>query len=167
MTTSTFMPRLNAKLMDAERECRHMRVLRYSLELFGVHDRWNNPYEVELKEIASCECNVPKLYHHPCSHVMAACMAIRVSYEEYVSKWYTTESYCLTYVPEFRPVRQKGFWPPVNLTLQPPDERRKKGRPRNTRRHMAMDERADHSGFRCSVYRNTGHNRGSCPNRVL
>ena len=40
-----------------------------------------------------CTCNKLKIYHLPCSHVLAVCIKRHLSYDRFVDRCYTLQSY--------------------------------------------------------------------------
>ena len=58
-----------------------------------------------------CTCNKLKIYHLPCSHVLAVCIKSHLSYERFVDPSYTSQSYENTYEPCFMPMIDKRSWP--------------------------------------------------------
>ena len=117
----------------------------------------------------TCSCIKWQIYHHPCSHVLAACASRKIDALQFVDEFYSMQNYMKSWAPTFHAIPDKFYWPTYNGPTLIPDEnmrRNIKGRPKSTHIHNEMDARdGGHKPLACGLCGNTGHNRRSCPNR--
>ncbi|KAK1278983.1 hypothetical protein QJS04_geneDACA020177 [Acorus gramineus] len=163
------VPSMQQHLERTAHDARAMLVRRLDRSEFNVQDKNAVMYIVFLySDNAECQCHVPKLFHYPCAHVIAACEYARISPGRYVSHWLSSESYRHTYEPRFHSVDDKSRWPiptendPIFI---PPNVRRQAGRPVSTRRRMHMDSRDPSLRYTCSICHEKGHRKNKCPRR--
>jgi hypothetical protein len=70
-------------------------------------------HTVNIKE-GSCTCGKWKIFHQPCSHLLACCKALRVDYAQFVDPFYSVDMYQNSYVPLFHHVPDKSLWNEYN-----------------------------------------------------
>ncbi|KAI0523313.1 hypothetical protein KFK09_005708 [Dendrobium nobile] len=168
-----FAPRVQTLLKKVEEEARRMpEPIRLNLNEFQVVDMSSRSYRVDILDGRRCKCSCekPMLYHSPCSHVVCCLALLRRSHFEYVSPYYTTTNYKLTYSGEFHHIPNKDEWGEHNpisgiMPLLPPNYRRRSGRPRTNRYRNTMDEAQAGSSRLCGACHLAGHNKATCPTR--
>lgn len=94
--------------------------------------------------------------------------------EDFVSKYYTSDMWRVTYSRGIRPVQGMKLWPRMNRlpVLPPPYRLGNRGRPRNYDRKKGANESSSSSTklgrekrmMTCSNCLDTGHNKTTCPN---
>ena len=62
----------------------------------------------------TCTCKKVRVFHYPCSHVLAVCSAYSLSEEPFVDRYFRTISYMRTYEPQFEPVLDTTQWREYN-----------------------------------------------------
>jgi hypothetical protein len=83
-------------------------------------------YKVDLNE-GSCSCNVPQLLHLPCSHLITACKARGLSYEEmFMDHLYWRQHTLAVWEGRFEPYLDPSQWPEYNGAEYVPDPETKK-----------------------------------------
>ena len=131
--------------------------------------RGNHRHEVNLRQ-NTCSCQKWQVYKIPCSHVIAVCKYQGISAMRYIDRCYHLEEQVACYAPRFRIVPDSVHWNEPNFPVLYPNVklRREKGRPRTTRLRNEMDEGAEHQPRPlCSLCRQEGHNRRTCPTRTV
>ncbi|XP_050258846.1 uncharacterized protein LOC126703818 [Quercus robur] len=131
--------------------------------------RGNHRHEVNLRQ-NTCSCQKWQVYKIPCSHVIAVCKYQGISAMRYIDRCYHLEEQVACYAPRFRIVQDSVHWNEPNFPVLYPNVklRREKGRPRTTRLRNEMDEGAEHQPRPlCSLCRQEGHNRRTCPTRTV
>ncbi|XP_049387194.1 uncharacterized protein LOC125851445 [Solanum stenotomum] len=121
-----------------------------------------------------CTCRVFDLDKIPCPHAMAA---LRSQYGEhfgnqiyeYSSSYYSVEKYIIAYCKEINPVPPEGSWiVPLEILEReiPPSyvDPSKPGR-RRTKRRRGVGESFPTRKNKCSICKNIGHKRTTCPVR--
>ncbi|KAI0500776.1 hypothetical protein KFK09_018993 [Dendrobium nobile] len=168
-----FAPRVQTLVKKIEEEARRMpEPIRLNLNEFQVVDMSSRSYRVDILDGRRCKCSCekPMLYHSPCSHVVCCLALLRRSHFEYVSPYYTTTNYKLSYSGEFHHIPNKDEWGEHNpisgiMPLLPPNYRRRSGRPRTNRYRNTMDEAQAGSSRLCGACHLAGHNKATCPTR--
>ena len=120
---------------------------------------------VDLNQM-KCTCNIPKIYHLPCLHVLVVCIKRHLSYERFVDPCYTSQSYASTYEHCFMPTIDKRSWPQyTSFELKhDPHQIPAKGRPKSRRIANEMDEgRPKRSN--CRRCGSESHNTRTCNSR--
>lgn len=151
-------------------------------------ERWmarNNKHEVRLGNNSfsvdmnanNCGCRKWQMTGIPCVHAASVIIGQKGKVEDYVSDWYTTCLWQLTYKDGIQPVQGKLLWPIVNKigVLPPPWRRGNPGRPRNHDRRKGINETATsssttklsrkHRVMTCSNCKQEGHNKQGCNNQ--
>ncbi|XP_058000584.1 uncharacterized protein LOC110632612 [Hevea brasiliensis] len=122
-----------------------------SVEVVDI-DRWD------------CSCKGWQLTGLPCCHAVAVISCIGRSPYEYCSRYFTTESYRLTYSESVHPIPTVD-WPvpkdssQLTVTVTPPPTRRPPGRP-TTKRCGPQD--VAKRQLQCSRCKGLGHNKSTC-----
>ncbi|XP_016207225.1 uncharacterized protein LOC107647682 [Arachis ipaensis] len=122
-------------------------------------------YRVSLGS-QTCDCGYFQTLHFPCTHALTCCAYSRVTWQPYVHPVYRLSSVFSVYQMGFTPPIPEGFWPPYDGATIIPDpsmRRAREGRPRSTRIRTNMNETDPNRPKRCSLYRQPGHTRRSCP----
>ncbi|CAL9248857.1 unnamed protein product [Arabidopsis halleri] len=147
----------------------------------------HNKYEVELHEDKysvdmnehKCGCIKWQMTGIPCVHAAAVIISKKQKVEDFVSDWYTTRMWQLTYADGIEPVQGQMEWPRMNrLGVMPPPWRKgNPGRPNNHARKKGRYEsktattstrisRKDRI-ITCGNCKQDGHNRLSCTNPAV
>ncbi|KAI5675695.1 hypothetical protein M9H77_06645 [Catharanthus roseus] len=86
--------------------------------------------------------------------------------DAYVLEIYSRQTYIKTYQANFHPVLTENFWRdvPFNMTFNPPNMKKERGRKQGKRFQGEMDYRNPDSPPRCGRCRMPGHNRKNCNN---
>lgn len=135
------------------------------------HARGDRKHECKLDaDICSCTCNKPTLLHYPCSHVYAACAAIKQSSQQYVSRYFDIHHLMGTWGSEFYSygldISYKDLWTDVVQWVPNPSLRQqKKGRRHTTRFRNDMDDSQIGEPRRCRICKTRGHSKKDCPNK--
>ncbi|XP_075665278.1 uncharacterized protein LOC142634930 [Castanea sativa] len=131
--------------------------------------RGNHRHEVNLRE-STCSCQKWQVYKIPCSHVIAVCKYQGISAMRYIDRCYCLEEQVACYAPRFRMVLDSVHWNEPDFSVLYPNVklRRAKGQPRSTRLLNEMDLGTEHQPRPlCSLCRQEGHNRRTCPTRTV
>ncbi|KAF5201053.1 Mudr family transposase [Thalictrum thalictroides] len=114
-----------------------------------------------------CSCKGWQITGLPCFHAIAVFKCINRSPYDYCSRYFTTESYRLTYSKSINPI------PDVDKLVQesskeamvvtPPPTRRPPGRPKMNRN---VSQGSDKRELRCSKCKGYGHNKITCKETV-
>ncbi|CAI9277663.1 unnamed protein product [Lactuca saligna] len=131
-------------------------------------------YAVDLNT-RQCGCRACQLARYPCVHGYAAISSLNRDPEEYVSEWFTTSMYASCYRYNIRPLNCSAMWPEVDYTKPlPPKKRRLPGRPTLKRKRDQVERESKGTRhtvskkgmiMRCTICRERGHNRSTCPQR--
>nr|KAJ0185685.1 hypothetical protein LSAT_V11C900486450 [Lactuca sativa] len=131
-------------------------------------------YAVDLNT-RQCGCRAWQLAGYPCVHGYAAISSLNRDPEEYVLEWFTTSMYASCYRYNIRPLNCSAMWPEVDYTKPlPPKKRRLPGRPTMKRKRDQVEREAKGTRhtvskkgmiMRCTICRERGHNRSTCPLR--
>jgi hypothetical protein len=70
-------------------------------------------YKVDLEKV-ECSCNIPQLYHAPCSHVITACTYRGIDHEDhkFMSPFYLMSNTLKVWECSFEPYLDPTQWPP-------------------------------------------------------
>ncbi|XP_027348091.1 uncharacterized protein LOC113859546 [Abrus precatorius] len=111
-----------------------------------------------------CECGRFQSYRYPCSHVIAACIAVSLNFWQYVDPVYSIEYVVNAYSPQWRPLGNEcNIHTNSEWKLVPDIERaRAKRRPKSTRIRNEIDWVESQTRQRCSRCNEVGHNRRHC-----
>ncbi|KAH1212330.1 hypothetical protein GmHk_14G040559 [Glycine max] len=114
-----------------------------------------------------CQCGQFSTHHYPCSHIIATCGVVSISFYQYIDVVYTNDHILLAHSPSWWPHGNEDAIPPFDAlwTLVPdPSFIRMKGRPRSTRLRNEMDWREpSQTRKKCGRCGVQGHNRRNCP----
>ncbi|KAG7582712.1 Transposase MuDR plant [Arabidopsis suecica] len=110
----------------------------------------HNKYEVELHEDKyfvdmnehKCGCIKWQMTGIPCVHAAAVIISKKQKVEDFVSDWYTTRMWQLTYADGIEPVQGQMEWPRMNRlgVLPPPWRKGNPGRPNNHARRKERNQ---------------------------
>jgi len=116
--------------------------------------------------LRTCTCNKPRIFHLPCSHVLAVCIKFSLSEEPWVDPFLRMDEYVNTYNPYFFPIPCETTWGDYRGPTVIPDDSmiRGMGRPKSKRIRNEMDE-ATRPLSKCGHCHQEGHNRRTCPKR--
>ncbi|CAI9289370.1 unnamed protein product [Lactuca saligna] len=122
-----------------------------------------------------CNLRAWQLVGYPYVHGYAAISSLNRDPKEYVSEWFTTSMYASCYRYNIRPLNCSAMWPEVDYTKPlPPKKRRLPGRPTMKRKRDQVEREAKGTRhtiskkgmiMRCTICRERGHNRSTCPER--
>ncbi|XP_071714010.1 uncharacterized protein [Rutidosis leptorrhynchoides] len=119
-----------------------------------------------------CSCEQWQGSGIPCGHVIAAARLFGVAdVTQFVSHWFTTETYISTYMEHILPLPHRSEWsdpgpnvlPIVNPPIKP---KRAPGRPKSTKRHPSTGEDTEKIVRTCTRCKEPGHNRDTCRSSV-
>ncbi|XP_027357328.1 uncharacterized protein LOC113866717 [Abrus precatorius] len=104
-------------------------------------------------------------YRFPCSHVIAACIAVSIDFWQYVDPVYSLQYVVNAYSPQWFPFGNEcNIVTNSEWKLVPDvDRARGKGRPKSTRIRNEMDWVESQTRQRCSNCNEVGHNQRHCP----
>ena len=127
----------------------------------------NCTHHVNLQR-RSCTCNKTLLLGFPCSHILAACHYRAIAFRQFVQGYYTTRGYLSTWALLFYHIFDELEWPQYNGPIIVPSDSMKRltsGQPKSSRSHNEMDARKTRTPQTCGLFKQSSHNRCSCPNR--
>lgn len=112
----------------------------------------------------SCSCRGWQLTGLPCCHTIAVVGCMRQSPYDYCLRYYTTESYRLTYSESIHPIPNTDAATlqdssQIAVTVIPPPTRRPPGRP-TTKKYGSQD--VVKRQLQCSRCKGLGHNKSTC-----
>ncbi|CAA0816564.1 Unknown protein [Striga hermonthica] len=126
---------------------------------------------IEGVDVDSCECTCKmwQIMGIPCCHAIAVIGCLGRDPYDYCSRYFTAESYRLTYSEVVHPILGSGGpWETGGcqgaVTVNPPPTRRPPGRP-TTKRVSSQD--AGRRQLQCSKCKGTGHNKSTCKGFLL
>ncbi|CAH2044684.1 unnamed protein product, partial [Thlaspi arvense] len=128
--------------------------------LFEVHGESINVVDINQ---CDCDCKLWRLTGLPCSHAIAVIQCSEKSPYEYCSRYFTLESYRLTYAESVHPVPKDMMMTTttegVVVSVTPPPTRRTPGRPKSKQvEPIDMIKRQ----LQCSNCKGLGHNKKTC-----
>lgn len=136
-------------------------------DLFEVKS-FSDKYIVNLLQ-HSCTCRKWDLIGIPCQHAISAIFLKHEDVEDYVSHWYTVETYRKSYEHIIYPVPSEKFWDDSGLgPVAPPLHKNQPGRPKKLRRRDPEESvkpfKVRKTGviMRCSNCKGCGHNKTTC-----
>ena len=154
-------PSMEEKLEKESLKVRSLQVLLTTGSIFEVR---GESIEVVDMDRWDCSCKGWQLTGLPCSHAIAVISCIGRSPYDYCSRYFTIESYRLTYAESVQPI------PDVErpllkdssqalVTVTPPPTRRPPGRP--TTKKVGSQEVMKRQ-LQCSRCKGLGHNKSTC-----
>ncbi|KAA3472580.1 MuDR family transposase isoform 2 [Gossypium australe] len=155
-------PCMEEKLEKESMKVRTLQVLLTSGSIFEV--RGDSTTEMVDMDRWDCSCKGWQLTALPCSHAIAVISCIGRSPYEFCSRYFTTESYRLTYAESIQPIPdverplQKDTSSAL-VTVTPPPTRRPPGRP--TTKKVGTPEVMKRQ-LQCSRCKGLGHNKSTC-----
>ncbi|KAL2928614.1 RAP domain-containing protein chloroplastic, partial [Bienertia sinuspersici] len=169
-TTTLICPRIQAKLEKAKKESAECNVVPSTRTIFQVSQKMD-VVSVDL-EARTCTCRVWDLTGIPCSHAISCIFFCHKNAENYVSHWYTKETYARSYAVSIPPCVGERHWPKVDLPLIPPPIKIGPGRPRKNRIKDPFEDpkkpgKLTKHGVKmtCSICKSNTHNKRTCPNK--
>lgn len=155
-------PSMEEKLEKETNKVRSLQVLQTAGSTFEVRGE-----SVEVVDIGccwECSCTGWQITGLPCCHAIAVVSCIHRSSYDYCSRYYTTESYRLTYSESVHPIPNLEIpllqdSSQVVVTVTPPPTRRPPGRPAS-RKHGSED--IVKRQLQCSTCKGLGHNKSTC-----
>ncbi|GKV29052.1 hypothetical protein SLEP1_g38024 [Rubroshorea leprosula] len=154
-------PSMEEKLEKESLKVRSLQVMLTSGNTFEVR---GESIEVVDMDRWDCSCKDWQLTGLPCSHAIAVISCTGRSPYDYCARYFTTESYRLTYSESINPLpdvdrpRQKDS-SQVVVTVTPPPTRRPPGRP--TKKKSGSLEIIKRQ-LQCSRCKGLGHNKSTC-----
>ncbi|CAK8541689.1 unnamed protein product [Lathyrus sativus] len=149
-----------------------VRIFDYRNNVFSVKETMDHGegkpmghYKVDLLN-GWCDCEKFQAYRVPCSHVIAACSNVRHDAYALLSDVYRVTNLFGGYSASFLVMSCDEYWPVYEgdqICHNPRMRRNKKGRTVSTRITTEMDN-FDKFERKCSMCRQTGHNRTRCAN---
>lgn len=125
----------------------------------------------------TCSCRVWELTGIPCCHAICAIQRMRLNPIDFVSHYFTKETYMKTYSHCLEVLRGEPFWEEVEgeTVLPPPRMKKLRGRPKKQRRREGWEgsvtrgklSKLTRQGrvMHCSKCKKAGHNIAKCPDR--
>nr|GMD12044.1 uncharacterized protein LOC109165518 [Ipomoea batatas] len=158
-------PCMEEKLEKESLKVRSLQVLMSPRNKFEVHGE-----TVEYVDVDHCDCSCRgwQLSGLPCCHAMAVISCLGRDPYSYCARYFTTDSYRLTYSESVHPIPSLDSLTHNNassqtvVTVTPPPTRRPPGRP--TTKNLGPNERRQ---VQCSRCKGIGHNKSSCKEGVL
>ncbi|CAK8530965.1 unnamed protein product [Lathyrus sativus] len=149
-----------------------VRIFDYANNVFSVKETMDHGegkpmghYKVDLLN-GWCDCGKFQAFRVPCSHVIAACSNLRHDAYALLSDVYRVTNLFGVYSNSFLVMSYDEYWPVYEgdqIFHNPRMQRNKKGCPISTHITTEMDN-FDKLERKCSMCRQTGHNRTRCPN---
>ncbi|CAI9291985.1 unnamed protein product [Lactuca saligna] len=137
----------------------------------------NDGYVVDLTK-NTCRCRSWQVSGIPCEHAVETILYHNKNAEDYVAPWFHTAMFLICYNHTINLLNGSSMWleAPYMKPL-PPQKRRLPGRP-TLKRKMDQSERESkgkkrHTSSkvgtvnRCTICRERGHNRSTCPTRLV
>ncbi|XP_024020388.1 uncharacterized protein LOC21411544 isoform X1 [Morus notabilis] len=156
-------PSMEEKLEKENQQVRGLHVLLSAGSTFEVR---GDSIEIVNIDHWDCSCRGWQLTGLPCCHATAVISCLAQSPYDYCSRYYTTESYRLTYSESIHPVPnvempllQDSSKTTLAVTVTPPPTRRPPGRP-TTKKQGSQD--MSKRQLQCSRCKGLGHNKSTC-----
>ncbi|XP_056685524.1 uncharacterized protein [Spinacia oleracea] len=115
----------------------------------------------------SCGCGKWQISGIPCKHALRVIYDQRLNPIDFVSPFFKSAAYKLTYADHIHPMSDPTQWPNFSLpTIQPPVIKRQAGRPAKKRKRGPNEPRKGkrNSNVKCGKCREFGHNSRTCKN---
>ncbi|KAL8555053.1 hypothetical protein ACS0TY_003017 [Phlomoides rotata] len=157
--------------MEEKMEKENLKVRTFQVLISGGNRFEVRGDTVEAIDIDKCDCTCKgwQLTGLPCCHAIAVIGCLGRDPYDYCSKYFTTDSYRITYSESVHPIwGTDGTWEKdssqLGVTVNPPPTRRPPGRP-TTKRFSSQD--AGRRQLQCSRCKGTGHNKSTCKELLL
>ncbi|KAI0511363.1 hypothetical protein KFK09_011993 [Dendrobium nobile] len=136
----------------------------YSATIFKVY-RVNHRVHTVNTEGYSCTCNRFLISCIPCTHIVAVCMSLQISYYNLCAEYFTSNGYRETYKVKLNGVGEETGCLSVEGTtpITPPAMARKRGRPASVRINKGLPP----ATYRCSKCKQDGHNFRTCKSQSV
>ncbi|XP_062081734.1 uncharacterized protein LOC133788316 [Humulus lupulus] len=154
-------PSMEEKLEKETHKVRGLQVLLSAGSTFEVR---GDSIEIVNIDHWECSCRGWQLTGLPCCHAIAVISCLAQSTHDYCSRYYTTESYRLTYSESIHPIPNVDMpllqdSSQTAITVTPPPTRRPPGRP-TTKKQVSLD--VSKRQLQCSRCKGLGHNKSTC-----
>ncbi|XP_059437666.1 uncharacterized protein LOC132170637 isoform X1 [Corylus avellana] len=158
-------PSMEDKLKKESHKVHSLQVLLSAGSTFEVR---GDSIEVVDIDNWDCSCKRWQLTGLPCCHAIAVISCLGRSPYDYCSRYFTTESYRLTYSESVHPIPNVDMplqrdSSQVTVTVTPPPTRRPPGRP-TTKRYGPQE--VVKRQLQCSRCKGLGHNKSTCRERI-
>ncbi|GAB2246365.1 hypothetical protein Droror1_Dr00001858 [Drosera rotundifolia] len=155
-------PSMEEKLEKESLNVHTLQVLVPNGNTFEVRGETSEIVDIDLWE---CSCKGWQLSGLPCCHALAVIGCICRSPYDYCSRYFTSESYRLTYSESIHPVCNiaRPLQPDSSqgiITVNPPPTRRPPGRP--TKKQYGQQQEVVKRQLQCSRCKGIGHNKSTC-----
>ncbi|CAI9303419.1 unnamed protein product [Lactuca saligna] len=161
-------PSIRKKIVDKRKHLRYWYVIPSGVQQFEVRSI-HEVYVVYLNQ-RTCACRGWKLSGIPCIHAMDAISYLNENVEDYVATWFTTEMFGNCYKYTINPLNGSEMWSSwEGQPMLPPKRKRLPGRPKVNRKKAALEKEGRHTISKkgaitkCSICREPGHNKITCP----
>ena len=131
-----------------------------------------SPYKCQHTHVVSlmegtCSCNKWQSFKILCSHVIAVCNYMHLTYIPYIDKCYLLFIF-KRYDGRFHLIQHSDYWLELSFTEVCPNANLLKGsgRARTTRIQNEMEWKESRQSLRCTVCKVEGHNIHTCPQRA-
>lgn len=169
--SNQWMTRLTPSMEEKlEKESQKVRGLQVLLSAGSTFEVRSDSIEIVNIDHWDCSCKGWQLTGLPCCHATAVISCLAQSPYDYCSRYYTTESYRLTYSESIHPMpnvemplMQDSSQTAVIVTVTPPPTRRPPGRP-TTKKQGSQD--MSKRQLQCSRCKGLGHNKSTCKEQV-
>ncbi|CAI9288651.1 unnamed protein product [Lactuca saligna] len=167
-------PSIRLKISKLKKQQRFWGVIPSGIQQYEVRIG-NDGYAVDLNN-NTCGCRSWQVSGIPCVHAVAAISYLNRNAEDYVAPWFHTAMFLTCYNHTINPLNGSSMWPEAPyMKPLPPQKRRLPGRPTLKRKkdqsEMESKGKTRHtiskagSINRCSICRERGHNRSTCPTK--
>nr|KAJ0228597.1 hypothetical protein LSAT_V11C100013270 [Lactuca sativa] len=167
-------PSIRLKISKLKKQQRFWGVIPSGIQQYEVRIG-NDGYAVDLNN-NTCGCRSWQVSGIPCVHAVAAISYLNRNAEDYVAPWFHTTMFFTCYNHTINPLNGSSMWPEAPyMKPLPPQKRRLPGRPTLKRKkdqsEMESKGKTRHtiskagSVNRCTIRRERGHNRSTCPTR--
>ncbi|CAI9282734.1 unnamed protein product [Lactuca saligna] len=167
-------PSIRLKISKLKKQQRFWGVIPSGIQQYEVRIG-NDGYVVDLNN-NTCGCRSWQVSGIPCVHAVAAISYLNRNAKDYVAPWFHTAMFLTCYDHTINPLNGSSMWPEAPyMKPLPPQKRRLPGRPTLKRKkdqsEMESKGKTRHtiskagSVNRCTICRERGHNRSTCPTR--